>query len=51
MPAGPSSAVELPQHNFAMMVCDIGGDFHWLCYDTAVSVITVIALVSTIMHI
>lgn len=50
MAAGPSGAVERPQDNFAMMVYNVGGDFHRLCYRTAVSAVTVIALVSAIMH-
>lgn len=48
---GPSAAGELPQHNSATMVYNVGGDFHWLCYHTAAFVVTVIALFSTIMHI
>lgn len=53
----------LPQHDngikalglrgtiFSVMVYHVGGNFHWMCYHTAVSVITVIAPVSTIMQI
>lgn len=34
-----------------MMVYSAGGNFHWMCYYTAVSVIKVIALVRTIMQV
>lgn len=51
MAVGPSGAVELPQRNFAMMVYNVRVDFHWLCYHTAVSLVTAIAVVSSNMHI